>query len=66
MASNLPDGVREDDLPGYWDTECEYCEELGETDPECEYCEGTGMRDSRVSPEDLWEDYEPYRADPVD
>lgn len=28
--SNLPDGVRESDLPGYWDIECPLC---------CEGCE---------------------------
>lgn len=53
---NYPDGMRESDIPGYWDTECTTCEsywlENGrdkehEIDPDCPWCDGTGMVDSR-------------------
>lgn len=46
MSINYPDGMSEGDLPGYWDTECPYCDE---TDPDenCEFCEGSGIIDER-------------------
>lgn len=52
MASNYPDGMRESDLPGWWDVECPSCEEhwaeTGEdANPDCDWCEGVGMIDGR-------------------
>ena len=57
MPSNYPDGMREGDIPGYWDVECPRCD--GE-DEECGRCDGTGMVDSR---DDYEVDYDPYDVD---
>lgn len=46
MPSNYPDGMSEGDLPGYWDTECPYCDETN-PDSGCDLCEGSGICDSR-------------------
>lgn len=43
---NLPDGTRESDIPGYWDTECPRCEDEGYTD-DCPDCGGVGIVDMR-------------------
>ena len=55
--SNYPDGMRESDIPGWWDTECPVCDGSGEVDGEdpddqgsiycCGNCEGSGIVDSR-------------------
>lgn len=58
MASNYPDGMREGDIPGYWDIECPRCEDEGYTD-DCPDCEGSGMVDSR----DRNTDYSPSELD---
>lgn len=42
---NYPDGMKEEDIPGYWDTECPRCEDEGYTD-DCPDCEGSGMVDN--------------------
>jgi len=53
--SNYPDGMKEGDIPGYWDDICPFCEEhwleTGEdVNPACERCEGTGYIDTRDRP----------------
>lgn len=53
MLSNLPDGCRERDLPGYYNVDCTNCEDwLEEEAQDCPYCGGTGVADSRELEED--------------
>lgn len=58
--SNYPDGMRESDIPGWWDVECPNCD--GD-DPDCSTCEGAGMVDSRdleddgPDPDDFEDDF---------
>lgn len=51
--SNYPDGMRESDIPGYWDIECPECEGEG-----CDHCDGTGTVDSRDEESDDYDDYD--------
>lgn len=58
--SNYPDGMREGDIPGYWDVDCPDC---GGDDEDCATCDGDGMVDSRESYEydpDPEPDLDPY------
>ena len=66
--SNYPDGMRESDIPGYWDTECPDCDGAGTREDDyadepgvvitCRLCGGEGVVDSR-DPYGINRDYEP-------
>lgn len=45
MSKYLPEGITDDDLPGYWEVECPLCED--KLDETCELCHGTGTADER-------------------